>query len=253
MFRVSDVARLLNVEDKNQVKYWCYKFSDYLSNFANPEKGQERTFSFDDLRVLSLISFYWEDEPDYEAINARLTSGDHYFEMYTNSIYIQTSLFQEMPDEVGEDYRFCVALNGEFTYDSIEVARSYKAAGEALINQALNDGTPYQLVYPIFFNYRHAIELYLKLLIGDESQKTEIHDIAKLMNFVEKKYNQEIPLWMRQHLEQFYQIDPGSLSFRYAGAMPPGERERLVWIDLYQLRFVMDTICGAIDKAIGFP
>lgn len=251
MYKVADIAHLLDIKDKNLIKLWCYKFSDYLSDSANPEKGETRNFSVDDLRILSLVSFYWEDEPDYVAIESRLSSGDQYLEIYNNSIYMQTSLFQEMPDDVGEDYKFCIALNGDFLHQPIDVARSYKDAGDALIEQALYNETSYRLAYPIFFNYRHAIELYLKLLIGETTKETEIHNIKSLMGIVKKKYDQEIPLWMRQHLERFCEIDPGSLSFRYAGEMPEKERDRIVWVDLYHLRFVMDTICGAIDRAVG--
>jgi hypothetical protein len=58
---------------------------------------------------------------------------------------------------------------------------------------------------------------------------------------------------MRARLNEFCEIDPGSVSFRYADSMSKEVKNELVWIDLYQLRAVMRIMCEAFDKFIGLP
>jgi hypothetical protein len=51
-FGTSEVARMLKV-DRDVVKTWAYKFSDYLTPQANPQKGHDRQLSLDDVRVFA--------------------------------------------------------------------------------------------------------------------------------------------------------------------------------------------------------
>ena len=55
--------------------------------------------------MLALVSHYWEEEPDYENIYALLNSGEHYSERYLAIAYVNTPIFQDIPDdlECGED------------------------------------------------------------------------------------------------------------------------------------------------------
>jgi hypothetical protein len=76
MATISQVARILAV-NRDTVKQWTTDFAEHLSLTANPGDGSERQFNEADLRVLALVADFWEDEPDYENINAMLNSGDH--------------------------------------------------------------------------------------------------------------------------------------------------------------------------------
>ena len=205
MRQVSDLARLFGV-DRDTVKKWCYKFSEYLSVTANPPKGQVRFFTDTNLQVLALVYYYWEDEPDYEAIRYRLNAGDHNEDVYLEFVYLNTPIFREPPDDIEEKHEYSIMLNGEFLRNPVDVARAYKTAGDALVAQAIsNHYYPHELDYPIFFNYRHAIELYLKILIGfdvtlsktyDSSTSSRLknpHDLSELIDKLEARYGKKLP------------------------------------------------------------
>lgn len=253
MRQVSDIVRLFEV-DKDTVKKWCYEFDSYLSATASPPKGQTRYFSDADLRVLAMIFYYWENEPDYEAIRYRLDSGYQDEDMYLEFVYQNTPIFREPPDDVGEKYEYCIMLNGEYLRSAIDIARAYKRAGDALVTQAIaNDYYPRELDYPIFFSYRQAIELYLKELAGFDIESERSHDLSKLVASLETKHGKKLPEWMKARLDDFHKIDPGSTAFRYPSSMPSKADEQLLWIDLYQLRTVIRTMCEAFEKIIGLP
>lgn len=76
MATTAEVARMLDV-DRDTVKLSASKFADHLSRKATPPKGGQRHFNESDLRLLALVFYYWEDDPDYEHIHAMLNSGDH--------------------------------------------------------------------------------------------------------------------------------------------------------------------------------
>lgn len=253
MKQVSDLARLFGV-DRDTVKKWCYTFSEYLSDTASPSKGQTRLFTDADLQVLALIYYYWEDEPDYEHIRSCLDAGYHNLDIYLEFLYLNTPIFKEPPNDIEEKPEYSIMLNGEFLRSPLDVARAYRMAGDALVAQAIaKEYYPYELDYPIFFTYRHSIELYLKILVGYNIERGGIHNLSALITDLETKYNKKLPGWMRDRLNEFYDIDPGSLSFRYAGSMSKAAQQQLVWIDLYQLRAVMRIMCDAFEKIIGLP
>lgn len=52
-------------------------------------------------------------------------------------------LFQEPPDDLGPDSNHGFLLGGMAAYDEFQVARSYRIAGDAVIDAALKDGGPF--------------------------------------------------------------------------------------------------------------
>jgi len=102
MKTVADVARLFDM-DRDVVKKWCYDFADYLNPKANPPKGRVRRFTEADLRVLAVVFYYWEENPDYENIRACLDSRDHEDEHFVEFSRLHTSIFREPCDGLTED------------------------------------------------------------------------------------------------------------------------------------------------------
>ena len=135
----------------------------------------------------------------------------------------------------------------------LDVARAYKTAGDALVEQALSNYPPYELDYPIFFTYRHAIEIYLKIIVdyafAPEREKKP-HSLKGLIRKIEEKYGANLPDWMEARIADFEEIDPKSTSFRYAEAMPNGVKGEELWIDLHQLKVVMHTLCDNFEKIV---
>lgn len=141
-------------------------------------------------------------------------------------------------------------MNGEFLRTPIEIARAYKTAGDALVEQAVLNFYPFELDYPIFFNYRHSLELYLKILTGFNIKSEKSHNLTKLISELESQYEAKLPDWMRARLEDFHKIDPGSISFRYAETITSNDTDQYLWVDLYQLRLVMGIMCEGFEKLI---
>lgn len=248
MKTVGDVARIFGVDQKT-VKTWIYKFKGYLSSSANPSKGETRRFSQKDLMTLALVARYWEEEPDYEHIYAMLNSGGQYEEYFIRTAYLNTPLFQEPPDDLDEPRRDVVILGGRGNLDrrlSLHIAEAYKGAGDELVKMALSSDTAYELLYPIFFTYRHAIEVYLKILVPT---KDDTHDLSRLIDAFRSKYKTEFAEWAKDRLNEFHKIDPTSDTFRYADSKNPLPPEE-VMLSIRQLRVVVDHLCTGLKNKI---
>jgi hypothetical protein len=248
MKTAGDVARIFRV-DKKTVKTWAHKFRDYLSPTANPPKGNTHLFSQRDLMVLALVAQYWEEEPDYEHTYAMLNRGDQYAEHYVRIAYLNTPLLQEPPDDIDEPRRDTVLLGGMRSSHhalSLHIAEAYKQAGDELVQIALSSDTAYELLYPIFFTYRHAIEVYLKILVP---AKDDTHDFSRLINAFKSKYETDFAEWARDRLNELHQIDPTSDAFRYADSKTPPPAAEIL-LNIRQLRVVVDHLCTGLKNKI---
>lgn len=255
MRTVAEIARLLGVE-KDLVKKWCFEFGEYLSPSA-AAKGEMRLFEETDLRVLALICYYWEDSPDYEHIRSHLNTETYNEDFYVEFSELNTGIFKNADhyDIEGEEawkrgILFAVDTH-EFT--QVGIARSYKRAADALVSTVQESPEPFNLAYPIFYTYRHTLELYLKILSEHNHEiDKEGHYLNKLIDTIEDKYQEKIPMWMRDRLYEFHSMDPGSTAFRYLeGNMGIITGRDEIWIEFRHLQFVMDNLCGIFEKVIS--
>ena len=253
MRKIGDMARLLDV-DRDRIMAWMKEFADHLSEFARPKAGHTRLFTESDARALALVSEFWEEEPDLEHIHAMLNCGDQDSDRYVEFVHLHTPIFQETPDDLDETWTHGVLLNSMWLRPKIEVARAYKYAADRLVKEALACQEPHLLDYPIFFTYRHTLELYLKLILHDSQKAKDVgHDLGRLINAVEKKLGGKASDWARSRLHEFNDIDPTSDLFRYADRAPQHGSYIEMWIDLCQLKAVMDRLCQAFERHIFQP
>ncbi len=251
---VSEVARLLDV-DRDLVKTWAYRFKENLSEKANPPKGSARAFTHDDVKVMAYVSEYWEDNPDFENIEAGLNCGYHHQdERYEDVLASITPLFQDLPEELDETWRHGGLVGGfvEAAFDNFALADSYKLAGDTLVKAALSDVEVHELLYPILYNYRHAIELYLK---GILSPKNKNHDLQVLLQQLRDYLNREhatvIPAWFNNVVLEFVDFDPESTTFRFSEAGVFSRRtgdSGEFWIDLVHMKKVMGWIAESFQR-----
>ncbi len=104
----------------------------------------------------------------------------------------------------------------------------------------------YDVVWPILFNYRHCIEIYLKILT-DYSKKGANHSIESLVNSLRERYKPlKINDWIENLLYEWSDIDDQSTAFRYPEAFKGGE----YWIDFHHLKAVMGILCDSFDKLV---
>lgn len=217
-FGVSEIARKLNV-DRNLVKTWAYHFEDYLSSGANPKKATPRQFTQQDLRVLTYVYFYWEDNPDFECIKIGLNRGEYESERYNELITEIRPIFDELPDDLDETWRHVCIVGGisSNAFNMFTLAESYKLAGDTLVEAALSTTEePHKLIYPIIYNYRHATELYLKALLSPQEKTHELKGLLeKLRDSLNAEFSVAIPSWFEDIIMAFNDFDPGSTTFRY--------------------------------------
>ena len=250
MRTISEVARLLGV-DRELVKTWVGMFPEHLSEWAQPDAGRTRLFTDADTRALALVSDLWEAEPDLESIHASLNTGEQNSDRYVELVHLDTPVFQDVPDDLDGSWDHGVLLSTMWLRPGIEVARAYKYAADELVKEALSCHEPHLLDYPIFFTYRHVLELYLKLILDDPAQAKQIgHDLSTLINAVEKKFHSRANEWVRARLREFSEVDPSSDLFRYADRPPQHPKLVEIWIDFVQLKATMTRLCEIFEMRI---
>lgn len=238
---VSQTAKILGV-DAQQVKRWAWLFKDYLSSRANPGKGLTRSFTDTDVLVLIHVALHWEEDPDMEAIQSGL---DGHYEDYRHFLYQNSPILQEPPEDLDETWTHGLLLNGGSVDGFLELARNYKRVADTLLDSALKSGEVRDWGYPIFFGYRHALELYLKIIGRIEEP---IHSLRECVDLIEKRYKQKICSSTRGWILEFDRIDPYGTTFRYADDDTLQYAE--FWVDFLQLKYAMGVIFQALDSAV---
>lgn len=151
-------------------------------------------------------------------------------------------IFQDIPQDMDETWTH-IALWGGMTeggYQIYQIARNFKTAGDILVDKGLDQDEGYNLIYPVMFNYRHAIELYLKALVKPEKNN---HDLSALFTQLKQllaKHNKQIPDWFTNWINEFIEYDSKSTAFRYPDVSISPHEEKMV--DLPQLKEIMTLI-----------
>ena len=241
-FGTSEVAKMLQVE-RHTVKNWAYRFSDYLSPKANPQKGEVREFNLNDVRVFSYIFMYWEEEPDLESIRYGLNSNSHYEYPYDQFILEAVPLFREMPENIDETWKG-VVFGGEFELgDIFAIATSYKNAGDKLVDLAYESNEERELFCPVIYNYRHATELYLKAFISEQKSHDLLSLLKRLKILIRTEFNAITPVWFDNVIKSFNDFDPYGTSFRY-GDLSIGEN---MYADMIHVKKLMTMMAEAFN------
>lgn len=242
---VAETARILGI-DIRQLKTWAYQFRDNLSASANPEKGTPRIFTAEDVLALLYVSHFWEDEPDVEAIVAGLNSEYHIEDIYIHALWNHTPLIQDdVPENLDEPSRYGLLISPRIHLKQIEIARSYHRAANVLWDKANDGGFPMADCYPVLYAYRHALELYLKML-GNTGKELD-HNLKECMKAVEKHYDKKVSPLTKEWIMTLHQMDETGWHFRYepeTGCAMDGQ-----WLDWSHFRYAMDTLFSTLDFA----
>lgn len=241
---VSQTAKILGV-DVQQVKRWAWLFREYLSKGANPGKGLTRVFTDNDVLALIHVALHWEEDPDMEAIQCGL---DGRYGDYRHFLYQNTPILQEPPEDLDETWTHGLLLNGGLVDGYLELARNYKRSADALLDSALKRGEEARdWGYPVLFGYRHALELYLKI-IGRIEEPT--HSLRECVDQIEKRHKQKIGSSIREWILEFDRIDPRGTAFRYADDEAGTLQYAEFWVDFLQLKYAMGMIFEALDRSV---
>ena len=117
----------------------------------------------------------------------------------------------------------------------LDTAQQYFDAANLLISDIeslrIED---YNLVNPIFFLYRHWLELMAKEIVGPIHE----HNLALLASKLDshlRAHKIVLPKWIIARFKEIAGIDPGSTTFRYSDRSIPGE----TYVSLPHLRRAM--------------
>lgn len=137
-------------------------------------------------------------------------------------------------------------------YDVVELARAYAMAGDQLVEPALNSLEAWRISDPIFFLYRHAVELYLKAIVKPPKPGHNLTPLIKALDeLLRKRDHTGLPADLKRDLLVFAAIDPKAQGFRYS-TEPSGARQLLqgeYWVTLRDLREFMEELFTFLEGA----
>jgi hypothetical protein len=248
MKTLAQLAGLLDI-DRDTVKVWAVEYREHLSDGANPPAGQTRVFNTDDLRVMALVAEYMEAGEGAADIHDHLGDGAHNADRLVRWAYENSPLFDDDPPDGLDGQSYGSVFGGMASRENnADVARSFWRATKELLRCLRESGyESYELDFPILYQARHTVELYLKALLRDPP---ECHDLDRLIRLVEQQYGNRLSGWIGDRLRDFHKIDRDSDYFRYSRHLAPGE----YWIDFNHLEVVMDGIVRAFERELrGVP
>ena len=160
-----------------------------------------------------------------------------------------------------KDWRHGAEFTGNGTFRHVQIWDGNMIAGHKLIDACEKDGHDIdRLIYPILFNYRHALELGMKWVINTYGRFSTIqfsdlghHDLWKLWCLCKDVIadigiDEESILSVEQIIKDFHDIDKSGETFRYANSKDgkimvlPDYR-----IDLPNIRNVMEGLDNFFD------
>jgi hypothetical protein len=249
---INELAHLIGAEPE-LIEKWLVLFKEYFSaSVLHPYIGESRIFTQDDIRRLLVIGYardWWteEQDQDYSDVYSRLNSTVEYDDRYIEAAYLKAPLFQPMPENPEEMATFTLVVGQNWVGSDLNaIAQSYKLAGDVLVDSALETEEPWKLAYPILFNYRHSLELFLKAIIHPNKPN---HDIASLIKLLEEQSGKTMSREAKTIFDQFVEIDRKSTTFRYGEKMPKDDTV----INLYQLKYIMEYLAKGFSEIIGYP
>lgn len=239
---LSTLNRLFGMAEADVLR-WITDFNEHFSQAAKGMSWGDRCFTTADLCVLLYIQSQTEDGNGPDEIEGGLCCCEHLNDILVEEARLHTPIFQEVPDNIEETWQG-VLIGGMAGRDWIQVARSYKLAADSLLVEALKSDEPHLYDYPIYYLYRHCLELYLKTIIGDTIRS---HDFENLVKVLEVKCHKTLGGWIRERLWDFHEIDQKSVMFRYPEFVNSGE----LWIDFHHLRFIVDCMIQLFEQHIS--
>lgn len=133
----------------------------------------------------------------------------------------QSPLFVELSEEHQREDAYSgphgFVVGGEFIPTTLEMAEQYLHAANILADTIRRqEQEDFRIANPVLFLYRHALELVLKGLLRSSSNHHRLDALAAdLRAHVRKNYQQEVPSWILERLQEISALDPNSMSFRY--------------------------------------
>jgi len=168
------------------------------------------------------------------------------------------AIFQDVPADIDETWQDAVLVGG--MADLLPRRRGalagwYKRAGDVLLDAALETESTADLIYPVLFNYRHAIELYLKAIVEPAERNHKLDDlISQFQRVVLERLKVRVPDWHVRRLAEFHDVDDRSTAFRYAESgvvSKSGRFQAEALVRLRVLKRTMDRLAADFMRVIA--
>lgn len=163
-------------------------------------------------------------------------------------------IFQDPPDDLNENWRSGALLGGitQGAYDWLAIADAFKLAGDSLIQNVPSNFEGYELVHPVLYCYRHAIELYLKTIVRPTKNTHNLAELLqKLIGYTRKHYQIAPPKILTELILEFDEYDKRSDAFRYPDPGITSTKTGHIgewWIDFEVLKESMDYLQRCFRK-----
>jgi hypothetical protein len=154
-------------------------------------------------------------------------------------------------EDIDESWRGGAYIGGMAgAYEDAGIASSYMAAAEWLVERAIADEQVYEVVLPVLFLYRHAIELRLKFAVRPSKPSHDIPALVTALNemLVAIRGSELAPL-VSERIREIASIDPRADAFRFHARKPTKAVPRAVpqfpeeiWVDVTYLRDAMRIV-----------
>jgi hypothetical protein len=156
-------------------------------------------------------------------------------------------IFEELPDELDDSWRHGSLLGGMASCpDNREMAKAYRLCANTLVDRNTHEYEAYEVVYPILFLYRHALELYLKAILGEG--RSMGHNIEKLASVFRENYKNSYGCDLPKHairlMNEIATYDRPGTTFRYTEGFSEGE----YWVDFEKLKDQFDWLFDGLEK-----
>lgn len=129
-----------------------------------------------------------------------------------------------------------IVFAGEFELgDLFSMADSFKLAGDRLVDISFENQEERELFQPAIYCYRHATELYIKAVIGEEISHDLFELFKKLKAVIKSKFDAIAPQWLENIITVFHESDPKSTTFWYGDLLPKNE----LFVDMLHVKKLM--------------
>lgn len=164
----------------------------------------------------------------------------------------KTKIFAEIPDGLDETWHHGAMLGGPS--DSLDLAESYRLAANLLVEQVLTQKSEaWELVYPIMYNYRHCLELYLKMIVSPGRNRHSLQGLlSNLIRYMRDTHHQAVPKWFKDAVLELHEFDENSTTFRYSdvGVKSKSHSNGEYWVDLAEFQKLMKSVFSGLRNVI---
>lgn len=166
-------------------------------------------------------------------------------------LFVELSEEHQREDALSGPHGF--VFGGMFLPNKLDMAEQYLHAANVLVDTIrCQKEEDFRLANPVLFLYRHAIELLLKGMLGSGSTHHKIDVLgADLKVLIRNRYQENMPAWIIDRLNELAAIDPNSMAFRYAEDKYRGSKqltpvEGEVYVGAKHLQETMNALFSAL-------